>query len=313
MLEDFLISLRVVVPMALLLGVGVFARRAHMIDQGAARQLDKLNFEIFCPATLFNNIYSADLSSTFNPRVLLFVFCALALVFLLAMTVPRRLVRDRRQCASIAQAIVRSNYLIFGVATAEALYGKGNAGFVALMGTFVIPAINILAVIALELNCSGTTDPLKIIRSVLKNPMIVAAIAAITVSLLHIRFPEFAYAVVEDLGSVTTTVSFLSLGVSLDLKAVRANRRPLAIGILLRMAVVPLLMMPAAVLCGFRGQELCCLMVLFSAPTGVATYPLATAMGADGQLAGQLVYTTTLISVFTMFCYTFLFRSLGYL
>lgn len=54
-------------------------------------------------------------------------------------------------------------------------------------------------------------------------------------------------------------------------------------------------------------------MVLFAAPTAVSSYPMAVAMGTDGSLSGQLVCTTTVISVFTMFCYTMLFRSLGLL
>jgi hypothetical protein len=40
---------------------------------------------------------------------------------------------------------------------------------------------------------------------------------------------------------------------------------------------------------------------------------MAVAMGADGPLSGQLVCVTTVVSVFTMFCFTFLFRALGFL
>ena len=125
--------------------------------------------------------------------------------------------------------------------------------------------------------------------------------------------PELLWSIVEDIAGVTTTISFISLGVSLDLGEVRSNRRPLVVGTLLRMALVPLVFLPLSVALGFRGAGLCGLMVLFAAPTAVASYPMAVAMGADGPLAGQLVCVTTVLSVFTMFCYTFLFRSLGFL
>ena len=117
----------------------------------------------------------------------------------------------------------------------------------------------------------------------------------------------------KDIAGVTTTISFISLGVSLDMGEARANRRPLAIGTALRMGLVPLVFLPLSVALGFRGQDLCGLMVLFAAPTAVASYPMAVAMGADGPLAGQLVCATTVLSIFTMFCYTFLFQSLGLL
>ena len=54
-------------------------------------------------------------------------------------------------------------------------------------------------------------------------------------------------------------------------------------------------------------------MILFAAPCAVASYPMAVAMGADGPLSGQLVVTTTLTSILTMFLFTFLFRSIGLL
>ena len=130
---------------------------------------------------------------------------------------------------------------------------------------------------------------------------------------LPFRLPEILWSVIKDVAAVTTTISFISLGVSLDLGETRANRRPLAYGILLRMVLVPLIFLPLSVLLGFRGPTLCALMVLFAAPTAVASYPMAVAMGADGQLAGQLVCLTTVLSVFTMFCFTFLFQSLGLL
>ena len=149
--------------------------------------------------------------------------------------------------------------------------------------------------------------------SILKNPMVLAALTAFAALALPFRLPEILWSVIKDVAAVTTTISFISLGVSLDLGETRANRRPLAYGILLRMVLVPLIFLPLSVLLGFRGPTLCALMVLFAAPTAVASYPMAVAMGADGQLAGQLVCLTTVLSVFTMFCFTFLFQSLGLL
>ena len=67
----------------------------------------------------------------------------------------------------------------------------------------------------------------------------------------------------------------------------------------------------AARTAGFRGESLCAMMILFAAPAAVASYPMAVAMGADGQLAGQLVCTTTVLSVFTIFAWTFVLRTLG--
>lgn len=312
-LDSFLAALRVVIPMAILMAAGSGVRRAGLVDRPTMRSVDKLIFRLFMPVLLFKNIYETDLSRNFDWREVSFAAAALLAVFAAALLIPPRLVRDRGQAASIGQAVVRSNYILFGVAAAESIYGAGGAGCVALLGAVVVPLTNALGVVILELNRSGRTSFGRLLLSILKNPMVIATLAALGLTVLPLRIPALLWSVVEDIAGATTTISFISLGVSLDLGEIRANRCPLALGITMRMVLVPLVFLPLSVLLGFRGQTLCALMVLFAAPTAVASYPMAVAMGADGQLAGQLVCVSTVVSVLTMFCYTFLFRGLGLL
>lgn len=308
-----MVALRVVAPMALMIGLGAAVRRAGIIDRPSMRRLDTLSFRVFMPALLFKNIYETDLAETFSLREVVFSMVCVALIFAFALLVPPRLVRDHNQAASIAQAVIRANYLLFGVAVAESLYGEGSIGPVALLAATAIPATNAFSVVVLELNRSGRANPGKILLSILKNPMVMATLLALSLFALRIRIPGLLYSVLLDVAGVTTTLSFISLGVSLDLGEVRNNRYPLTLGVVLRMVLVPLVFLPLTVAMGFRGQSLCALMILFAAPTAVASYPMAVAMGADGPLAGQLVCVTTLVSILTMFCFTFLFQSLGML
>lgn len=299
--------------MAVLMGLGAGVRKAGIIDRPAMRSFDKLLFKVFMPTLLFKNIYETDLAAHFNAKEVVFAVVGMLVVFAAALTVPPRLVKDHNQAASIGQAIIRSNYILFGIAVAEAIYGEGNTGSVALLGAFVVPISNAMAVVILELNRSGKASPGKLFLSILKNPMVVAALLALALIALRIQLPGLIWSVVKDVAGVTTTLSFLSLGVSLDLGELKTNRYPLTVGVLLRMLAVPALLLPIAVLFGFRGPTLCALMILFAAPAAVASYPMAVAMGADGQLSGQLVCVTTLVSVGTIFCLTFLFRTLGML
>lgn len=313
MLASFLTATQVVVPMALLMLLGAGLRKAGLTDRSTMRSVDKLLFRFFMPVLLFKNIYETDLTRSFTSKEALFVVAALLAVFPVALLVPRKLVKDHNQAASIGQAMLRTNYILFGIAVAESLFGEGNAGPVALLGTVIIPMTNALGVIVLELNRSGWANPWKLLLSILKNPMVLSTLAAMLMLALPVRIPDLLWGVVKDVAGVTTTMSFLSLGVSLDLGEARANQGPLILGVTLRMVLMPLVFLPLSVAFGFRGQTLCALMVLFAGPTAVASYPMAVAMGADGPLAGQLVCATTVLSVFTMFCYTFVFRGLGLL
>ena len=141
--------------------------------------------------------------------------------------------------------------------------------------------------------------------------MIIGAILAFIFKGFHIAIPAPVWSVVRSVANSTTTVSFISLGVGLDMAEARADKGLLLWGIFLRMVVVPLIFMPLSILTGFRDQSLCAMMVLFAAPAAVSSYPMAVAMGADGQLAGQLVCATTVLSVLTIFLWTLLLKGLG--
>ncbi len=313
MYDSFFVALKVVFPMALLMGTGMLLRRGGVIDRVSMRSLDKISFQLFMPTLLFINIYDIDFSKPFGGKLFVFSFIALMIIFATAEILPKRLVANHDKAAVIGQAMIRSNYILFGIAVCESIYGKGNAGTAALLGTLVVPLTNALAAIILEINRSGKAKPGRLLLSIIKNPMVTAALLALGFKTLNIVIPDMTYSVIENIAGVTTTLAFISLGVSLDLGELHHNRGPLTIGVLLRMIAIPAIFLPISVLLGFRGQELCTLMILFAAPAAVASYPMAVAMGADGQLAGHLVCCTTVVSVFTVFAFTFVFQSLGML
>lgn len=313
MQESLLAAVRVVIPMVLLMALGVLARWKGFADRPSMRQFDRLLFRLFMPALLFKNIYEMDLSQGVDWGEMLFVAGSLLVIFLVGLLVPPRLVKERTKAASIGQALIRSNYILFGLAVAESLYGEGNVGSLALLGSFVVPASNALAAVILEWTLSGRARPLVILLSVLKNPMVVASMIAFGLLALPFRIPALLWGVVRDMAGVATPLSFISLGVGLDLKEARGDRRPLLLGVGLRMVLVPLIFLPLSVMLGYRGPTLCSLLILFASPTAVASYPMAVAMGADGQLAGQLVCATTLLSILSIFLFTFTFLGLGLL
>lgn len=215
------------------------------------------------------NIYETDLSQIFQPKEVLFAVLSLAALFPLAMLLPWCLEPDQGKAAAMGQAIMRTNYILFGIAVAESIYGEGNVGDVALLGAVIVPLTNAFSVVILESGRSGRVKPGKLLLSILKNPMVLAALAALTLMATPFHLPALLWKVVENVAGVTTTISFISLEISLNLGEIRANLRSLLLGTVLRMVLVPLVFLPLSVALGFRGQSLCGLMVLFAAPTTV--------------------------------------------
>ena len=66
MLESFLVAFNAVGPFLVLLGVGFFAVRMKWTDRPFMDRLNALNYKLFFPFLMFNNVYVA---STFSgPR-----------------------------------------------------------------------------------------------------------------------------------------------------------------------------------------------------------------------------------------------------
>lgn len=313
MSDSFFAALRVALPMMLLMMLGWLCRTKGFIDRPAMKQYDKLIFVLFMPLLLFKNIYDIDFSQGFAVKEMIFAAVCLLVNFACCLTLPKYLTNDPRKSSVIGQAVVRGNYIIFGVVVCEALYGEGHAGMVIMLGMLVIPAINIFSAVILEAGRNRQANLGKLLLAVFKNPMIIGAIFAFVFKGFGIPVPAPVWSVIRSIANSTTTVSFLSLGVGLDMAEAVSDRRLLAWGVFLRLVVVPGIFMPLSVMMGFRGQSLCAMMVIFAAPSAVASYPMAVAMGADGQLAGQLVCVTTVLSVLTIFLWTFAFKMLGFM
>ena len=311
MSDSFIAAVYVVVPMVLQIFLGWLFRVESLIDRPTMKKFDKLLFRIFMPLLLFKNIYEMDFSNGLAWREMIFVGVCLTVLFVFSLTFPKLLTKDGNKSSVVAQAVVRGNYILFGVAVSEALYGEGNVGAVVMLGVVVIPMINIFAAIILELNRSGRASYGKLFLAILKNPMIIGALSAFVFKLLQIYIPGPVWSVIRSMANSTTMLSFISLGVGLEMSIGNSDRWLLTWGVFLRMVIVPLVFMPLSIFMGFREQSLCAMMIVFAAPTAVSSYPMAVAMGADGQLAGQLVCATTITSVITIFIWTLCLKSFG--
>lgn len=308
-MESLLMAVQVVVPMAIMVCIGVIMRICKVADAATMKKVDNMIFKVFMPTLSFYNIYKTDFSKLNTIGYILYGVAVLMVLFLIAMTVVPKYVKPRPTAASYGQAIFRSNYLIFGAAVAESIYGAGNIGIVSLLGAVAVPLFNAQAAILLETARQGTASAKKLLLAIAKNPTVIATVMGLAVNFSGIVLPELVLGVVEDLSGLTTPLSFLSIGVSLSLGAV-SKKGYLTSGILLRLVLIPLVFVAIAVLLGFRGQELCALLILFAAPTAVSSYPMAVAMDADGDFAAQMVAYTTVFCLPTIFLWTLLLNSM---
>lgn len=312
-MNSFLMAARVVVPMALMMAVGVLMRTTKITDRPDMKTVDKIVTRVSMPLLMFRNIYTTDFAEFTGAGYFFYSAAGLLLLFLFAVTVLPRLMKDPAKAAAMGQALLRPNYILFGNAVAESIYGEGNIGIVMVLGAFAVPFFNALSVIILEIGRNAAASPRKVFKSILNNPIVQASLVALAMQVLHIRLPGMLEDICFDLAALATPLSFLSLGVSLDVGAIGRNFRPLALGVCTRLVLIPAVFVLGAVLLGFRGQEFCAIFMLFAAPTAVSSYPMAVAMDADPEIAGQMVIFTTVGCLISFFVWILVMSACGFL
>ena len=87
--------------------------------------------------------------------------------------------------------------------------------------------------------------------------------------------------------------------------------KEIAFGTVIRTVAVPILGLAGAFLIpGLGGEHFATYVGVFATPVAVASAIMAQEMGADGELAGQMVVWTSLVSTVTIFIYVTILRAI---
>ena len=314
MFESFMVALNAVAPFMILLSVGFLAVRTGIADRSFMNRLNSLNFRLFFPFLMFNNIYSAKPENL--PSLTLMIagpLSVILLILVLMLTVPR-IVKENSRRGTIIQAVFRSNFIIYGIPLTAYVFGAERSSVCGMMVMIMVSLFNIAAVIVLEIFREGGKVRLKpLLLGLAKNPLLQGCAAGLLFFLLRIRLPDFIASPISSMAALATTLAMIILGASLVFEEVRKNRKTITAVVLVRLILLPLMMLPLGWLIGLRGVELFLILMIFGTPVATASYPMAQNMGGDGQLAGQLVFVSTVVSLGTIFLFIYAMSRMGLL
>lgn len=296
--------------MFLIIAIGYTFKSIGWITPAEVKRFNKIVFHTFMPAMLFKSIYNSDLSKLMNPGYLIFVLVSVVITFVIAVLAVLPLEKDGAKRGAMIHAAYRSNYILLGTPIVAALTSDGDTGMAAVVASITIPLYTILAVIMLEYFRSGKLRLNGMLKSLAKNPLIIASMAGIIVKIAGIQLPGVLESVVSKLNSAASPAALL-LGASFDWKQVASERRNIAISTVLRLVIFPAVMLTAGAIIGYRGVEFVTLIPLFASPTAVNTFNMDQEMGADLNIASGAIAISTALSFVTLFIWISLFKHLG--
>ncbi len=331
MTDAFMFAANAVLPIVITISFGYFLKRVGLFTKEFLDVGNKLTFRALLPAMLFYNVYGINSLGDIEPIFMLYCLGAILAVFIIAVGVNCLYTKDNAKRGALIQAAFRSNYAIIGLPLASALFGSAGEAAAGALSAFCIPMFNLLAVVTLTLFNGGNNvserkklDLKKLFPDILKNPLILATLsglAVVGVRGLLVRFGigfrlsdiTFLYRALESIKSICTPFALLVLGGRFEFSAVKRLWKPILFGTVIRTIIVPAAALSAAYFLVPRlsGEHYASYIAVFATPCAVSGAIMAKEMGADEELAGQLVVWTSLVSTVTIFLCTAIFRAVG--
>ncbi|MDE7253046.1 MAG: AEC family transporter [Acetatifactor sp.] len=336
-IDILIFAINAVMPIIIMIGLGYYLKQKGLFTQEFLKVGNKTVFKLLLPVLLFTNLTRMDSFAELQPGPIVYVTIAVAILFIVGIILSAS-TPDPRQKGVLLQCVFRSNFALIGVPLAQLIAGEQGVQAAAVLSAFTIPLFNILAVVALSIYATDTqaVKPAerirKILRDILRNPLIIGVLAGILVVCIKPFIPllphgftgfisqfQFLQTVLDYLAKASTPVALLVLGGQFEFSRVQSLKRQIILGTTGRLLFAPLLGIGGAVLLHVnhiltfdRGTS-AAFVALFATPVAVASAVMAEEMGSDGQLAGQLVVWTTLLSSVVIFISIVLLRGIGLL
>ena len=305
-------------PLFLVMAVGYFIRRINVIDQPFIKQANTFNFNVTIPCLLFADMATADFRETFSLKFFLFCFIATLILMLGTWGVCRLAFRkDRSEIAEFVQGCYRSSLAVSGMALVERISGNTSMGGMMMLAT--VPIYNIFAVILLQAESpdrslnAGEHRLRQALIGIAKNPIIISILLGFISSLIGIKYPVIISSTLDLIKRIATPFALICIGADFEFAKAFGKIGKSGLAAAFKLLIFPAMVLPFAVMMGFRAEQLVAILVAFASPATPVSFIMCKKYGYDGTISSSVVALTTLLSSFTMTLFIFTLRTMGYI
>ncbi|MGE5630760.1 MAG: AEC family transporter, partial [Caulobacteraceae bacterium] len=309
-MDNLTLAINVVFPLFFMMVAGYVMRIKNLVDDHSLNIMNKIIFRVFMSILLFLNIYKMDVTEALNKDnlfLILLLYIAIISAFLISIAVLPKFVKDKKKCSVMIQGLVRGNSILFGIPIVASIYGDDHIGTVSLLAAYLIPLFNILGVTVLEMYRGGKVSIKKVLLGIVKNPTIIASTLAFLFIIIGIKIPGLILSPLESMSKVTTPLAFIVLGGTFDFKMLCNNAKYLTAVAVGKLIIIPAIVFYIAYNLGIGNEDMVAILGVMTSPVAIASFTMAKEMDADGELAGQIVITTSIASIATIFIWVYLF------
>ncbi|MDV7341674.1 AEC family transporter [Terasakiella sp. A23] len=286
-------------PIFLLILIGFAIRKKELIAPSFWEPAEGLTYYIFFPALLLQTTANANVGDIEVAPMAFAIVASMVLVAALAVKAKPYLGVNGATFTSVFQGSIRFNTYV-GIAAVSSLWGEPGMTLIAIVISFTVPLVNVLCVIVMETygdsphRREGFPQFDKLLRAVIRNPLILACLLGLTLNGLDVTLPPILNPLIEILARASLPLGLLCVGAGLQLKTFQEGGKTVFVTSVVKLMILPLVCLICCSLIGVEGltRDMC---VFFCGlPVATSSFVLARRMGGNGEIMSGIITVTTL-------------------
>ena len=294
------------IPVFALILIGFFFKKIRFPSHEFWPMADKLTYFILMPTLLIFELSKAKI----NTDSINFVFISLLAIFvtmIILMIFNKIFPTKNSSFTCVIQGGIRFNTYIF-LALSGSIFGSEGLVLAAIILTFAIPFINILCISIFALySKNNKLDFVYLIKSIIKNPLIIGCIIGGTINILSIPIHVSIENLIQILSKAALPLGLLSIGYALVLKEITSTKKDLIISSVAKFLILPSLIFVFGKLFGLNELMISILVLFALLPTAPSSFILARQLGGDVSLMTTIITVQTLLSALFIILFLKLF------
>ena len=296
-------------PIILIIAAGWFLRRFGFMTAEQYRPIMKLVYWVGLPCLLF--VKTAQATVKLGDAWLIFLVLLTGMVVCVVLAMAVCVISGFREGSrgAFVQGSYRGNLayvglplVLFSLADVAPRDSAALGALAVVAIAPLIPLYNAVAVIFLVADGQRQEDKggrlwRHLVFKILSNPLILACALGIGFAQTGWELPLFVARSCQTLGSMALPLALLGIGVSLTFSGVRSRAVPALTASLLKVGMAPLAGVAVAHALRLGAHQTQIALLFLACPTAVTSYVMAQQMGADDELAGSIVVTSTLLAL----------------
>ena len=280
-------------PILAVLALGALFRQKNWVDAHFVEVGNRLLFYVCMPSLLFLATATNPLNREDDlPLAAFGVAATFVVVLLLWLIAP--LIVDRDLRGVFVQSSFRSNMGMIGIALCLNAFGDGVLARAGLFVAAMIVSYNVLSIMVL------TTQRSQVLNNLARNPLLIGILSGIAWQQLGLPLPGIVEDSIGYLARMALPLALICIGASLEWRKLRPDHPEVFWASSFKMVILPAGITAAAVLAGFRGEDLGILFLMIGAPTAMVAFVMAREFAPGSGMTAEVIALTTILMPVTV-------------